>query len=169
MALRWQVFPRSSRVHPSVLDIVGAFEKCEASIGSLHNELPSNDVLALIREDLILAGFRVESGKSLVDKIHVPVLFGLNGTVAKSFHADAFHPEAGLVLEVEAGRAVVNNQFLKDLFQACMMQDARHLAIAVRNSYRSNDDFSKVCMFFDTLYSSARLQLPLASITVLGY
>jgi hypothetical protein len=48
-------------------------------------------------------------------KIHVPVLFGANGKVEKSFDADAYSPKAGFVLEVEAGRAVANNQFLKDL------------------------------------------------------
>lgn len=30
----------------------------------------------------------------------------------------------------------MNNQFLKDLFQACMMQDVDYLVIAVRNEYR---------------------------------
>ena len=73
------------------------------------------------------------------------------------------------MLEVEAGRAVVNNQFLKDLFQACMMHDVSHLAIAVRNVYRSSNDFERLMKFFDTLYASNRLQLPLKGILVIGY
>lgn len=47
----------------------------------------------------------------------------LNGKLDKSFEADALHKELGFVLEVEAGRGVTNNQFLKDLFQACMMSN----------------------------------------------
>jgi hypothetical protein len=169
MSIRWQVFPRSSRAPSAALSVIAAFESTHLLVTSESRDLPSNDVLTILKEDLFKAGFIVESGKALADKIQVPVLFGLNGAIAKSFHADAFHPTAGLVLEVEAGRAVDNNQFLKDLFQACMMQDARHLMIAVRNLYRGSDDFAKVCTFFDTLYASARVQLPLESITILGY
>ena len=86
-------------------------------------------------------------------------MFGQRGTVAKSFDADAYLPEEGFVIEVEAGRGVVNYQFLKDLFQACMMHGVFYLAIAVRNSYRGSNDFKKVHTFFDTLYASDRLKL----------
>ena len=37
----------------------------------------------------------------------------------------------------EAGRAVYNNQFLKDIFQACMMFEVEYLVIAVLNEYSS--------------------------------
>lgn len=63
----------------------------------------------------------------------------------------------------------MNNQFLKDLFQACMMHDVYYLAIAVRTTYKGSQDFETVCRFFNTLYSSQRLQLPLRGILVLGY
>ncbi|BDS49649.1 hypothetical protein RKAS3_12260 [Rhodoluna sp. KAS3] len=72
-------------------------------------------------------------------------------------------------MEVEAGRAVANYQFLKDLFQACMMQEAKYLVISVRNNYRGNSDFNSVINFFETLYASSRLQLPLHAITIIGY
>jgi hypothetical protein len=72
-------------------------------------------------------------------------------------------------VEVEAGRAVVNNQFLKDLFQACMMHDVCYLAVAVRNFYKGRQDFDIVCRFLNTLYASQRLQLPLRGILVVGY
>lgn len=62
---------------------------------------------------------------------------------------------------IEAGRGVVNNQFLKDFFQACMMHDVRFPGIAVRNRYKANRDFDRVIAFFDTLYASRRLSLPL--------
>ena len=72
-------------------------------------------------------------------------------------------------MEVEAGRAVSNYQFLKDLFQACAMQEARHLVIAVRNLYLGKKDFDAVINFMETLYASSRLQLPLQSVTIVGY
>jgi hypothetical protein len=75
--------------------------------------------LAHVADGLGALGFRVEAGKKKAEKIQVPVLFGASGKVEKSFDADVHHPKAGFVLEVEVGRAVANNQFLKDLFQAC--------------------------------------------------
>jgi len=64
---------------------------------------------------------------------------------------------------------VTNYQFLKDLFQACMMHEVNYLAIAVRNIYRGSNDFEKVHTFFDTLYASNRLKLPLNGILIIGY
>jgi hypothetical protein len=97
------------------------------------------------------------------------VLFGRKGKILKCFNADAHAVSKGWVLEVEAGRAVDNNQFLKNIFQACMMHDVLHLAIAVRNNYRNSDDFTKVENFLETLYISGRLQLPLKGILLIGY
>jgi hypothetical protein len=116
-----------------------------------------------------LIDFKVERGKRASEKIHVPVLFGMNGRLEKSFDADAYHEGEGFVIEVEAGRGVLNNQFLKDLFQACMMHDVRNLAIAVRNTYKGTKDFLEVVRFFDTLYASNRLQLPLEGVLIIVY
>jgi hypothetical protein len=149
--------------------VISVFESNLPSIDSASQTLESNEVLRIVANQLRAAGFIVEEGKAKESKIAVPVLFGLNGAIEKSFFADAFHPSEGVVLEVEAGRAVDNNQFLKDLFQACMMQDANHLAICVRNSYRGGNDFEKVLRFLDTMYASQRLRLPLHSILLLGY
>jgi hypothetical protein len=70
---------------------------------------------------------------------------------------------------VEAGRGVTNYQFLKDLFQACMMHEVSYLAIAVRNKYRNSHDYEKVQTFFETLYASQRLTLPLKGRLIIGY
>lgn len=162
-------FPRSTRATPLALSVVAAFEAVTAQIDSTTHDLPSNDVLALAAPHLTAAGFTVELGKKAEQKINVPVLFGLNGRLEKSFDADAYHQAGGFVVEVEAGRGVVNNQFLKDLFQACMMHDVFYLAIAVRNVYKGRQDFDVVCRFLSTLYASQRLQLPLRGILVVGY
>jgi hypothetical protein len=126
-------------------------------------------VLAEVAGGLATAGFRVEIGKKRDDQIPVPVLFGLNGRVEKAFNADAYHEKEGFVVEVEAGQAVANNNFLEDLFQACTMHDVRYLAIAVRNVYRGGRDFERVLRFFDTLYASNRITLPLHGILIIGY
>lgn len=165
----WMYYPRSSTATSLAVAVVGAFESAGESINSDVNKLNSNGVLTRVSSSLRSLGFVVEAGKAKADKISVPVLFGLNGQAAKSFEADAFHPGEGFVVEVEAGRAVVNNQFLKDLFQACMMHDVYYLAIAVRKDYRQVKDFEKVCRFMDTLYTSRRLELPLKGILIIGY
>lgn len=87
----------------------------------------------------------------------------------KAFDADGYNSDTRTVIEVEAGRGVLNNQFLKDLFQACMMHEVDNLVIAVRNIYKNNEDFNVVVTFFETLYASGRLQLPLKNILIIGY
>lgn len=167
--IQWQYFPKS-RIAPSIAGtVVAAFESVATAIDSSLYTLDSNLVLQALAPHLICSGFKVEVSKAKADKVKVPVLFGRNGRVEKSFDADAYHADQGFVLEVEAGRGVVNNQFLKDLFQACMMHDVQYLGIAVRNSYRQSPDFEKVSRFFDTMYASTRLQLPLQGILLIGY
>ena len=167
--MAWQTFPKSARPPATVRKLIDVFHAHDHELGSNDHTLQSNEVLNLVAPSLREAGFQVELSKAVEGKISVPVLYGMNGKIEKSFNADAFHPGEGVVLEVEAGRALDNNQILKDLFQACMMQDARHLVICVRNIYRGNRDFDKAMVWFDTLYASQRLRLPLDTVTLVGY
>jgi hypothetical protein len=169
MPIHWMYYPKSSKPTALTLQIVKVFEAVDSAIGSYSNELNSNTVLSFVSEGLLQLGFLVETGKTNDKKIQVPVLFGMNGRLEKSFDADAYHPNEKFVLEVEAGRGVVNYQFLKDFFQACMMNDVEYLAIAVRNVYQRRKDFEIVIRFFDTLYASNRLLLPLKGILIIGY
>ena len=116
MTIQWNHWPRSAHAPELCRRVAEAFVAADATICSPEHELPSNKVLAELTPELKDLGFRVEIGKSKSDKVFVPVLYGLNGEVAKHFDADAYHESAKMVLEVEAGRAVSNNQFLKDLF-----------------------------------------------------
>jgi hypothetical protein len=93
----------------------------------------------------------------------------LNNHIDKSFDADALSADGTIVLEVEAGRGVVNYQFLKDIFQACLMHNVEYLILAVRNDYRGHNDFQAVHVFLETLYISNRLILPLKGIVLIGY
>jgi hypothetical protein len=168
--IQWQYFPKSRRPTELALKVVAAFTSVADDIDSKKHHHESNHVLVRVAPALSAAGFTVEAGKKKADKISVPVLFGLNGKSEKSFDADAHHREGRFVVEVEAGRAVVNNQFLKDFFQACMMDEIEYLALAVRNIYaKNNKDFERVCVFFETLYASRRLEPPLKGILIVGY
>ncbi len=168
--INWQYYPRSDSCPGHLHEVVEVFEAASDEIdSSTHPGQVSNTALAKVRPGLLAKGFDVELGKKKAEKVLVPVLFGPNGKIQQSFEADAWHRENEVVLEVEAGRGVTNYQFLKDLFQACMMQDVRYLVIAVRNIYSDSKDWEKVCTFFDTMYASRRLELPLSGVLILGY
>jgi len=166
----WQHFPKHSPCPEFMKEIVCCFDAVSAEIASLDNVgQVSNEVLAKVRGGLESLGFLVETSKTAAGKIKVPVLYGANGKVEKAFEADAYHPIQKVVVEVEAGRGVTNYQFLKDLFQACVMQDVDYAVIAIRQDYRGSDDFSKVVTFIETIYASNRLILPLKGLLIIGY
>ena len=169
MGIEWQYYPKSDRASEFMLKLVGAFDAHEHEISSSAHSHPSNHVLAILAADLRELGFRVEVGKKSTERIQVPVLFGRNGKMEKHFDADALHPDTGTLLEIEAGRGVTNNQFLKDFFQACVMYNVSYFAVAVRKLYRKNKDFEALNTFFDVLYASGRLTLPLKGILIIGY
>lgn len=175
--INYQFFPRSHGVTPEVKAIIDCFKQIEPELKDESVHRTSNDVLALVRPHLENIGFSVETGKGKEEKIDVPVLFGENNEVDKSFFADALSSDGKIVIEVEAGRAVRNNQFLKDIFQACMMFEVEHLVIAVLNEYKFNSggkmviskDYQEIKTFLETLYVSNRLRLPLKGILLIGY
>lgn len=168
--INWMYFPKNRRLDNVSGLVVQAFQTVAADIDSTtHERQISDEVLEKVRPELEKCCFMVEKSKKKEDRISVPVLFGINGKVEKFFDADAYFDEAGYVIEVEAGRGVVNYQFLKDFFEACTMSDVDKLCIAVRNDYRGSDDFAKVCTFFDSLYASGRLGIPLSGLLIVGY
>lgn len=171
-----QFFPRSHGMTNEMRDIIDCFKKVDAEKDT-NAKLKSNDMLALLRPRLEQLGFQVETGKAKHEQIYVPVLFSEDDQVDKFFAADALSKDRNIVIEVEAGRAVRNNQFLKDIFQACMMFEVEYLVIAVLNEYTFNSsgkqvtgyDYKEVKTFLETLYISNRLQLPLKGILLIGY
>lgn len=167
--INWQFFPKSRIIPEHLENVLSVFEINENLISSDVHNYGSNEVLENVRTNLEKLDFQVEKSKKTNDKIKVPVLFGQNGKLEKYFDADGYNKATKTVIEVEAGRAVTNYQFLKDLFQACMMYEVDFLVIAVRKRYKSNPDFQNVITFFETLYTSGRLQLPLNGILVIGY
>jgi hypothetical protein len=167
--IKFQFFPRSVGINEQIQKIVDCFKAVDDQICSPEHTLQSNEVLTILRDALIAVPMQVERGKTKGLKIPVPVLFGLNDKIDQHFDADALSSDGKIVLEVEAGRAVDNYQFLKDIFQACMMYGVEYLVLAVRNDYRKHDDFKKIYSFLETLYISNRLHLPLKGILLIGY
>lgn len=167
--IQFQFFPRSHGMTNQIQDIVECFKSETLNIDSVKFNHTSNEVLNIVKPHLEKIGFTCETGKSKENKIIVPVLFGYNNVVDKSFNADAISNDGTIVIEIEAGRATENNQFLKDIFQACMMFHVEYLVIAVRNIYRGHKDFEIVYTFLETLYISNRLKLPLKGVLLVGY
>ena len=168
--INYQFFPRSRGITSDMQSIIECFEAVSGDIDSTtHDELESNKVLAKVGPKLAALGYSVEKSKKTEDKIVVPVLFGQNNRVDKSFYADALSSDGRVVIEVEAGRALANNQFLKDVFEASMMFEVEYLVLAVRNKYKNSCDFEKIGVFLETMYISGRIQLPLKGILLIGY
>lgn len=109
--LNFQFFPRSNGLTQEIKDVISCFEEHYDKIDSETNNLTSNAVLNVVRKSLERIGFTVEKGKDKESKIDVPVLFGKNNVIDKSFYADALSADGRIVIEVEAGRATENNQF----------------------------------------------------------
>ena len=167
--IQFQFFPRSRGVTEDIQKVINCFKTIENEIDSKTHNLVSNDVLAVVRPYLENEGYKVEVGKSSSEKIDVPVLFGYDNKIDKSFYADALSEDGKIVIEVEAGQATENHRFLKDIFEASMMFDVEYLVLAVRNTYRNHKDFQRVYTFLETLYISNRLRLPLKGVLLIGY
>ena len=173
---RHQFFPVNKKTPEHLVSVIKVFNEYEDKINSHKHKLDSNTVLEILRKNLEGVGFRIETGKKKNEKIKIPVLFGENGRIIKSFDVDGYHEDSKTVLEVEAGRGFLNNQFLKDFFEACIMVDVDYCVIAVRNIYTTHgkkilksNDFDKVKGFFDSMYASDRMKIPLQGLLLIGY
>ena len=166
---RHQFFPVNKKTPEHLVSVIKVFNEYEDKINSHKHKLDSNTVLEILRKNLEGVGFRIETGKKKNEKIKIPVLFGENGRIIKSFDVDGYHEEFKTVLEVEAGRGVLNNQFLKDFFEACIMVNVDYCVIAVRDTYLKQKDFEKVKDFFDSMYASGRMNIPLKGLLIVGY
>lgn len=167
--IHFQFYPRSVGLTAPIAAVVECFQEVAKEISSPEHDLSSDGVLRAIRPKLEAIQFRVEVGKSRNQKIKVPVLFGLNNAIDKYFDADAVSADGKVVIEIEAGRALDNYAFLKDMFEASMMYGVEYLVMAVRNHYRGGRNFERIAVFLETLYISNRIHLPLRGILLVGY
>jgi hypothetical protein len=137
----------------------------------------SDDVLAVLRPSLEVAGYQVESGKSKSQKITRPVLYGDLGLALVSYDVDAFHDEFGIALEVEAGRGASNNADYRDILRTALLLDAKFLALLMPVKYHFKQSgkpmvttaYANTHRQLDAIYASQRLRLPFDGVLLVGY
>ncbi|WP_052958274.1 hypothetical protein [Aquamicrobium sp. LC103] len=172
--IRFSTFPRTEPPPGFTEKLVAVFQTRENSIATadLVKGLTSNEVLQILREDLMRMGFQVEQGKMVADRIKRPVFFGENGAATLQYEVDAFHPEWRCGLEIEAGRASEGNAIYRDLIQALVMVNLDCLVLAVPNGYRRKSlgrtvvskDYARTCAVADALFGHTRIRMPIASL-----
>jgi len=173
--MNFAYFPSNQKIPTSLKGPIKAFKKHEKEINSSDNDgsnegrLSSDDVLNIITPDLIDDGFVVETSKRRVDKIRMPVHVGEEEKARLFFEVDAWNKKTKVVIEVEAGRAFDNHQFLKDVFESAMMTEVEYLIIAVRECYRGRNDYLKIYEWLEPFYSTKRIKLDLKGILLVGY
>ena len=172
--MNWIFFPKHKQAPEHLLKVTEVFQKSFWRIDSCKNDtnkkrLKSDQVLKIIENRLKKLGYSVEKSKKKEEKIRRPVLYGTNGSEELAFEADAYSAKLKTVVEVEAGRALTNYQFLKDAFQASMMIETDYLVLAVRRCYRGRNDFDEIKKFIETIYLTNRIQLDLKGILLVGY
>ena len=84
------------------------------------------------------------------------------------FEVDCWHKTNKIVVEIEAGRAFTNHQFLKDIFETSMMVDVDYLVLADRNIYIKNEDYAKISIWLETLYLASGIELELKGILLIA-
>ena len=135
-SIRYISFPRTEPPPYFAEELVAAFRKHEAGIGTnaLAKGLTSDQVMQVLREDLIELGFEVEASKHTPDKIERPVFFGEGGQPTLKYEVDAFNPSWQCGLEIEAGRAWMGNAVYRDLIQAMVMVRALTMVLVMDNN-----------------------------------
>jgi len=176
--INFSSFPKTEAPPDFVAKVVSVFEKHSKSISTkaLKKGLTSDEVLSMLRKDLISIGFKVEGGKLKKEKINRPVFYGEDGLPTLRYEIDAYHSEWKCGLEIEAGRALMGNAVYRDLIQALVMVKVEYLILAVPKAYKYKSggrgmvskDYEKTRDIADALYGHTRIQLPY-KLVVLGY
>ena len=176
--IRFATFPRTVAPPFFAETLVKVFRNHENSISTLELDkgLTSNEVLGVLRDDLIGLGFAVEGGGSRSSKIARPVFFGDDGVPTLRYQVDGYQEGWECGLEIEAGRAWMGNAVYRDLIQASVMVQVKYLALAVPNAYKYKNagkptvsqDFDHSKALADALYGHSRMRLPY-DLVLIGY
>jgi len=175
--IRYTSFPSTQPPPHFAKPIADAFTVSESFIATESGcGLISNEVLKIVRPNLINLGFDVEGSPGSQSKIHRPVYYGEFGNPTLNYQVDAYHPAWKCGIEIEAGRSLMGNAVYRDLIQAMIMTQIDHLIIAIPNSYKYKSsgrttisrDYEKSCEIARALYGHDRVALPFG-LTLLGY
>lgn len=177
-AVRFSTFPRTQPPQPFVAEVVRIFDAHVAALSTrtLAKGLTSDQLLALLSKDLSRLGFSLETDKTKAGKLRRPVFFGENGTPARQYEIDGYHPGWRCGIEIEAGRAWMGNAIYRDLIQAMVMVDLDHLILAVPQLYRyrasgrnvGSKDYDNTVSVADAVFGHTRIRMPY-TLTVIGY
>lgn len=171
-----QFFPKNKRCPQHIKAIIDVFIKNENDISSSGDQtkyLKSNDVLKILTNDFLSLGYEVErkdlkTNHSIVIKKTIPVSKG-----EVNYYLDAFNSNNNTIIEIEAGRATDNHQWMKDLFESLAIPGINYLIIAVKNVYtktnKSQQDFKTVTNEIEAIYNNNNVHLPLKGILIVGY
>jgi hypothetical protein len=122
--------------------------------------------------DYSIWDMRLRAGRIV---IRLPVLFGQDGKVAKSFNVDAFRPHDSIAVEIEAGGAFENNRILYDLIKMTLGVIVEFGVLIVPQKYqtenrRFRDPYEESRKLFDAIWANPeRLKLPLEGLLLVGY
>ena len=176
--VRYISFPKTEPPPAFCAELARVFSLHEPKIGTkgLSKGLTSNEVLTILRDDLLRLGFQVEAGRQKEDEIQRPVFFGENGRATLNYQIDAYHPEWRCGFEVEAGRAWMGNAVYRDLIQGLVMVQVDTPVLAVPNGYRYQSggrsavsaDYDNTVSVAETLYGHSRIRMPYG-LVVIGY
>jgi len=176
--MHFSTFPRTKLPLPFASKVFEVFLKDEQQIGTagLSKGLSSDEVMAVLRTDLLTLGFEIEAGKKHTQKLKRAVFFGEDGRPSRQYEIDGFHSEWNCGIEIEAGRAWMGNAVYRDLIQAMVMVDLAHLILAVPLGYKylsggkpvTSNDYANTVSVADALYSHSRIAMPYG-LTVIGY
>jgi hypothetical protein len=174
----WVYYPSRSRAPAWVDSFINVVVEAESDIRSTTVDgLTSDVVLAKLRPGLQRLGYRVETDKGKVEKIHLPVLFGERGRERVAYEVDAVHDEEGIAVEVEAGRGARGNAVYRDIIRASLLVDVRFFVLGVMAAYRHKSTGKSITVAsyaeargtLDAIYASGRLQLPFEGLLLFGY
>ena len=184
----WTHFPKDKPPNSVAVKIVNAFEKNQKTVdsgefgkgGSNQNKTKfnSNYVLDVLSSDLkkiegMVIEEKGESGKII--PISVPILFGHCGKKVKTYEPDGWHELQGVLLEIEGALKITQNKIhIYDLFKACLIHNVEHFVIAAAKTWKGSakspyNPYDTIVTEFTAIYESRRFNLPLKSITVIGY
>jgi hypothetical protein len=170
----WKFYPSRSPAPEWVVKVVGAFSDAGSNIDSRSKHgVTSDAALAHLRPALVALGFEIEAGKTASGKIRRPVLFGESGRPVVAYEVDGFHPELGIVLEVEAGRGAAGNADYRDLVRTSLIVDAEYLILGMMLEYKTGKatmrSYERTRDQIDAIYASERLRLPFKGVLLVGY
>jgi hypothetical protein len=175
---KWVFYPLTAPPPDWATSLATTFQdhraEIESSVRKRGTKLESNEVLALLHDDLERKGYAVERGKGAAERIYRPVLFGEYGLPGKTYNIDAYHPKYRVGLEIEAGRGTKGNAVYRDLVQTSLLVDVDYLALAVLTEYKWGAkgveySYRATKEILDAIYASERLRFPMKGILLIGY